>query len=266
MPAPLVTLTTDFGPRSPYVAAMKGALLSVNAEVHLVDLTHNLPPQDVPACSLFLRLAVPFFPTRTLHVVVVDPGVGTDRAVLYVEANGQRLLVPDNGCWTSLLGPSAKPPLVFRVTERRYWAKEVSATFHGRDIFAPVAGHLSLGLAPDLLGPRVTSWVDWQPPQPRRSRDALDGEVVFVDDFGNLLTNISGEVWRQCRLRRVLVGDRPVERLVRTYGEAPVGTVVALVSSMDTLEVAEVQGNAARRLGATTGTPVRVELSEGSPP
>jgi S-adenosylmethionine hydrolase len=266
MAAPLVTLTTDFGPRSPYVAAMKGAILSVNANVHLIDLTHSLPPQDVGACSFFLRSALPFFPTGTLHVIVVDPGVGTERAVLYVEVQGQRLLVPDNGCWTGLIGPSAKPPLAVRLSERRYWAEEVSATFHGRDIFAPVAGHLSLGLAPDLLGARVASWVDWQLPQPRSSRDALVGEVVFVDDFGNLLTNISGDAWLNCRVRRLLVGDQPVERHVRTYGEAPVGTVVTLVSSMDTLEIAEVQGNASRRLGATVGTPVRVELTEAGPP
>jgi S-adenosylmethionine hydrolase len=265
MAASLVTLTTDFGARSPYVAAMKGALLLVNAAATLVDLSHSIPPQDLRYCSFFLRSAVPFFPSGTLHVVVVDPGVGTERAVLYVEIGGQRLLVPDNGCWTALTGASEGPSRVVRLTERRYWRADVSATFHGRDIFAPVAGHLSLGLDPERLGPRVATWVDLAWPRPHVSRDALDGEVVFVDDFGNLLTNITAQDLRSRPVRRVTVGGHAVDRLVRTYGEAPAGTVVALVSSADVLEVAEVQGSAAGRLGVTVGTPVRVEIGEAQP-
>jgi S-adenosyl-L-methionine hydrolase (adenosine-forming) len=266
MTVPLVTLTTDFGPRSPYAAAMKGALLSVNSAVHLVDLSHSLPPQDVRYCNLFLLAAVPFFPAGTLHVVVVDPGVGTERAVLYVEMGGQRLLVPDNGCWTSLLAQALDPPRVIRVVESRWWHSEVSATFHGRDIFAPVAGHLSLGLPPERLGPQVETWIDLQLPRPRITSEALAGEVVMIDDFGNLLTNIADANMRHCTIHGILVGDHRVERLVRAYGEAQPGSVIALISSADTLEVAEVHGSAARRLGATVGTPVRVLLKGPSEP
>ena len=261
MTVPLVTLTSDFGLRSPYVAAMKGALLSVNSAVHLVDLSHSLPPQDVRWCNLFLLSAVPFFPAGTLHVVVVDPGVGTARDVLYVEIGGQRLLVPDNGCWTSLLAQTPDPPRVIRVANRSLWHAEVSATFHGRDVFAPVAGHLSLGLPPERLGPEVKRWVDLQMAASRVTGDALDGEVVLIDDFGNLLSNIAGEDLRRSRVRGITVGEHRIERLVRTYGEAAPGSVVALISSADTLEIAEVQGSAARRLGATVGTAVRVLLS-----
>jgi S-adenosylmethionine hydrolase len=264
MTVPLVTLTTDFGPRSPYVAALKGALLSVHGAVHLLDLSHSLPPQDVRYCSFFLRSAVPYFPAGTLHVVVVDPGVGTERAILYVEVGGQRLLVPDNGCWTGLVRPEQEPPRVLRVTERSWWRKDISATFHGRDIFAPVAGHLSLGLPPDRLGPRVTTWVDLPWPRLRRSGEALDGEVLFVDDFGNLITNIAAADLQNVRIGRVTVGKEPVGRFVRTYGEAAPGHLVALLSSVDLLEIAEVQGSAARRLGASVGTPVRVHISETS--
>jgi S-adenosyl-L-methionine hydrolase (adenosine-forming) len=266
MTVPLVTLTTDFGPRSPYVAAMKGALLSVNGAVHLIDLSHSLPPQDVRYCNLFLLSAVPFFPAGTLHVVVVDPGVGTERAILYVEIGRQRLLVPDNGCWTGLLAQSPDPPRVIRLADRRWWHSEVSATFHGRDIFAPVTGHLSLGLPPERLGPQVKTWIELQMPRPRITSDALDGEVVMVDDFGNLLTNIAAADLRRGTIHGITVGEHLVERWVRTYGEAPPGSLIALISSAGTLEVAQVHGNAARRLGASVGTPVRVLLKGPSEP
>src|SRR5438067_9657108 len=165
MPAPLVTLTTDFGEDSPYVAAVKGVILSVNPDARLLDLGHQLPPQDIPHASFFLTAAIPYFPPGTLHVVVVDPGVGTERALLYVEVGGQRLLAPDNGCWTRLIAAGATPRVI-RLAEPRYWRQPVSATFHGRDILAPVAGHLSLGLDPGLLGPAVTKWVRWDEPAP----------------------------------------------------------------------------------------------------
>ena len=262
MAGPIVTLTTDFGARSPYVATMKGALLSVNPAVQLVDLSHDVPPQGLRACSIFLRSSIPFFPAGTLHVVVVDPGVGTDRALLYVEAGPQRLLVPDNGCWTELARVLAAPLRVVKLTERRFWRPDVSATFHGRDILAPVAGHLTLGVPPAQLGPNVTSWVELTLPEPNLTPDLLAGEVLLVDDFGNLLTNLPGKDYLSNidRISAVLVGDNAVTRKVRTYGEAMLGELVVLVSSAGTVEVAVVEGNAAERLGAAVGTPVRIQL------
>src|SRR5436189_5046159 len=153
MNVPLVTLTTDFGRDSGYVAALKGSLLSVNPQARLVDLSHDIRPQDLRQASFFLRSCVLYYPPGTIHVVVVDPGVGTERAILYVETRGQRLLVPDNGCWTSLVDQGT--PTVIRLAEPRYWRQPVSPTFHGRDILAPVAGHLAGGLEPRLLGPAV---------------------------------------------------------------------------------------------------------------
>jgi S-adenosylmethionine hydrolase len=260
MPDPLITLTTDFGEASPYVAAMKGVILSVNPAARLLDLTHQVPPQDVRHAAYFLAGCVPCFPRGAIHLIVVDPGVGGDRALLCVEIGGQRLLAPDNGCWTTLearLGP----PAVFRLAERRFWREPVSDTFHGRDVLAPAAGHLSLGVEPRALGPRVERWVRLALPEPRAEMNGIAGEVVFVDGFGNLLTNIPAEAWEQ-RPTRVVIGGREVARRVRTYGEAAAGTAVALVSSAGTLEVAVVEGNAARVLGAGVGTPVRVVLEE----
>lgn len=262
MAEPLVTLTTDFGDGSPYVAAMKGVLLALNPSARVHDLSHRIPPQDLRHASFFLRAALPYFPAGTIHVVVVDPGVGTDRAALLVEAASQRVLVPDNGCWTEWACTSPERPLVRRLAEPRYWLAQVSATFHGRDIFAPAAAHLSLGVEAHLLGPPAADWTELPLPRPVQSGDRLLGEVVFVDDFGNLISNIPADALSGTGAR-VWVGDREIASRVRTYGEAPPGTAVALISSVGTLEIAVVQGSAARRLGAGIGVQVRVEAGAG---
>jgi S-adenosyl-L-methionine hydrolase (adenosine-forming) len=255
----LVTLTTDFGTASPYVAAMKGVLLGVDPTVRIIDLTQEIPPQDVRFAAYFLAAALPYFPAPLLHVVVVDPGVGTERAILYVEVGDCRLLVPDNGCWT-FLPDGGRTPFVVRVTERRYWRETVSDTFHGRDIFAPVAGHLCLGVEPTLLGKVVTEWVRLPRSEPKRERNKITGEIVFVDHFGNLITNIPRGMMADIPTkRRVVVGGVAIEDCVRTYGEAAVGALVALHSSEGCLEVAVAQGNAAKRLGVGVETAVVVE-------
>jgi S-adenosylmethionine hydrolase len=259
MPDPIITLTTDFGEGSPYVAAMKGVIIGINPAARLLDLTHKVPPQHVRHAAFFLAGAVPYFPPDVIHVIVVDPGVGTQRALLYVEVDGHRLLVPDNGCWTRLVSPLSRP-IVRRLTEPRYWRRPVSTTFHGRDILAPSAAHLSLGVAPASLGPLTEDWVRLDFPSPVLTPDRLAGEVVFIDDFGNLLTNIPGEAFRAFSGRRVriAVGEQEVTRIVRTYGEAEPGTPVALISSSGELEIAVNHGSAAVVLQAGMGTRVVV--------
>jgi S-adenosylmethionine hydrolase len=266
MTDPIITLTTDFGEDSPYVGAMKGVILSINPQVRLVDLSHQIPPQNLGAAAFFLAAAIPYFPSEVLHVIVVDPGVGTERALLYVDVNGQRLLVPDNGCWTTLIPPTGPRPRVIRLAEPRYWRQPVSNTFHGRDILAPAAAHLSLDIDPRHLGPQVENWVRFEPPSPMLESGRLAGEVVFVDRFGNLITNIPGEAL--AILRGVVcfqVGNEAVHRQVRTYADAEPGTAVALISSCGMLEIAVTNGNAAERLGARVGSPVLVTLAEGPP-
>ena len=263
---PLITLTTDFGGGSPYVAAMKGVILGLNPRVRLIDLSHQIPPQDVRFAAFFLRASVPYFPPETIHVVVVDPGVGTDRALLYVEVDGHRLLAPDNGCWTGLIGVGqtllSGKPTVFRLTERRFWRPTLSSTFHGRDILAPVAAHLSLGEDPRNLGPLVDDWVRLETKPPIIESDRLVGEVIFIDHFGNLTTNIPGAEFARLGNQRVqiMVGDQQVFHRVRAYGEAEKGTLVALVSSADLLEVAVNGGSAQKELGARVGIPVTVQV------
>jgi S-adenosylmethionine hydrolase len=257
MSDPIITLTTDFGDGSSYVAAMKGVVLSINPAARIVDLSHRIPPQDTRYAAYFLPTVIPYFPPASLHVVVVDPGVGTERALLYVEVEGQRLLVPDNGCWTELLRAEPRSPLVIRLAEKRFWRDRVSATFHGRDILAPAAAHLSLGLDPRNLGPTATEWARFQGPKATLHQDSLNGEVVLVDPFGNLITNIPGESLSLLKKpARFKVGGHNLERLVRTYGEAEPGSLVALVSSSGMLEIAVNQGNAAEQLRVEVGSPV----------
>lgn len=257
MAAPLVTLTTDFGDGSAYVAAMKGALLRIHPGVHVLDLCHTIPPQDLRQAAWFLRDSIPWFPLGTLHVVVVDPGVGTERALLYVEVGGQRLLAPDNGCWTSL----GTPDRVLRLTDSRYWHPRVSSTFHGRDILAPVAGHLARGVAPETMGVLTAEWTRLPLSQPRREGQRILGEVAVVDQFGNLISDVQLEGgWSVVHL-----GPHRIGRRVRTYGDAHPGELVALVGSSGYVEVAVVQGNAALRLEARVGTPFIVELLQEEP-
>jgi S-adenosyl-L-methionine hydrolase (adenosine-forming) len=263
MAAPLVTLTTDFGEASPYVAAMKGVLLSINPDVGLLDLSHAIGPQDVRHAAFFLTETIPYFPPGVFHVVVVDPGVGSSRAVLHVGLGEHQLLVPDNGCWTPLADHLGVPPIVRHVEERRFWRTTVSATFHGRDIFAPVAAHLSLGIKPAELGPETTDWIRLPRVAPTQNEHGWEGEIIFVDSFGNLISNIpgpeaaavGGTVW---------LNDRRANRWVRSYAEAEAGTAVVLVSSSGFLEVAIVQGNAAQRFQAGVGT--RLILAQRSSP
>jgi S-adenosylmethionine hydrolase len=260
MADPLITLTTDFGTDSPYVAAMKGVILGINPAARLIDLSHDIPPQDLRHTAFFLAHAVPYFPPGTLHVVVVDPGVGSDRAALCVCLHGQRLLVPDNGCWTPLAAAQQGQPLrVVRLAEPRFWRATVSATFHGRDVFAPAAGYLSVGINPRELGPPMTDWKKLTLPTPMRDGPRIIGEVLFVDHFGNLLTNVPDADLPAGRADvRVRVADA-VPRRVRTYADAQPGELVALVSSSGLLEVAVAQGSAARRLDAGAGTPVHID-------
>lgn len=264
MTEPIITLTTDFGEDSPYVAAMKGVILGVNPQARIVDLSHHIPPQDVWQAAFFLGTSIPYFPRGVIHVVVVDPGVGSARALLHVEVGGHCLLAPDNGCWTELERSSPRPPAVRRLTEACYWRHPMSRTFHGRDILAPVAGWLSRGLLPEKLGPLVAEWIRLETPAPVVTADRIHGVVVFVDHYGNLISNIPGEAIATLagRAVRITVGDEEVLRCVQTYAEAEAGTLVALVSSSGRLEVAVAQGSAARRLQAGVGTPVTVMVGK----
>ena len=257
----LITLTTDFGDTAPYVAAMKGVLLSLNPDVQLVDLSHRIRPQDLRHADYFLSTCIPYFPRETIHVAVIDPGVGGERHALLVEVGGHFLLGPDNGLFTSTIRALGGPVSAYRLDQPRYWRSDVSATFHGRDLFAPVAAHLARGVPPEELGTSLAEWVTL----PSRSavcwQNICQGEIAFIDDFGNIITNIpQGQI--QSLPVRVSMNGGPAAavRWVRTYSDARPGELICLFSSENYFEIAEVQGNAARRLQAEVGMMIQLEF------
>jgi S-adenosyl-L-methionine hydrolase (adenosine-forming) len=241
----LVTLLTDFGTGDGYVAEMKGLLLTEARETTIVDVSHDVGPQDVDGARLTLARYWKRFPEGAIHVVVVDPGVGTERRAIAVESQRRYLIGPDNGVLSpALLAPGA------RVVKLAI-PHTASATFHGRDVFIPAAVHLALSQAFDALGAAVSDPIIRRTPEPRRAADGtVEGQVVSVDRFGNLITNLIG-----VRGGTVVVGNRaaPVRR---TYGDVQSGQLVALVGSSGLLEVAVRDGSAAAALGVTRGAAV----------
>lgn len=255
--APIITFTTDFGLRDPYVAEMKGVVLGIaGAGTPLVDVTHDVQRHDVAEAALALEAAAPFFPASTIHVAVVDPGVGTSRRGLVVASCGQLFVGPDNGLLTPFLGGDEWS--AFEIASPEHRLAVVSRTFHGRDVFAPAAAYLAGGLAPAQLGPAVADPVRLAWAEMREVAGAIAGSVVHVDRFGNLVTSIHADsvtgLGTQTRLR---VSGRLL-RMVGTYGDLDHGEVGALRGSSGRLEIAAREASAAALLKARRGTPVLV--------
>jgi S-adenosylmethionine hydrolase len=260
MSDPIITLTTDFGTGSRYVAAMKGVIYSINPAAQVVDLMHSIAPQDVRGGAIALAEMAPWFPPETIHVAVVDPGVGSGRAIVYARIGEQQFVAPDNGL-LSRLAEREKPSKIIRIQEPRFWLPTVSATFHGRDVMAPVAARLSLGLSPDELGPPATELTELTWAEARRMANHIDGEVIEVDSFGNLITNITRDMLRGVPSDEsvtVTCDDHQTQGIFHTYSDQPALTLVALVGSSDRLELAIVDESAAEMLGVKVGAPVRV--------
>jgi S-adenosylmethionine hydrolase len=256
-PLPIVTLLSDFGAGSGYPAQMKGVLLGALPGVQIVDISHDLPPFDLLAGGLLLEGCAPRFPGRAVHCAVVDPGVGTSRRPLcVVDPAGRRLVGPDNGLFTPFLGPGAR---AIALADPVLVPVPASATFHGRDLFAPVAAWLAGGGDPARLGPAVSDPVRLPWPVSRRDGGGLHGEVVMADSFGNLLTSIR-EAEIEGEPGAVEVAGRPA-RWVRTFGEGLPGELLALVGSWGRVELAVREGSAARHLGTWRGAAVTLRRS-----
>jgi len=253
MPRPIVTFTSDFGRQDWFVGVVHGALYQVCPEAHVVDLTHDVPPGHVARAAFLLEAAAPDFPLGTVHLAVVDPGVGTGRRALVVAARGQSFVGPDNGIleW-ALRDPAAR---CFAVIEERWFRHPVSRTFHARDVFAPVAGSLAGGVAPERLGPEVSDPVRLPHAMPRLGDDGITGCVMFVDHFGNALTNIEARDLARAfpgvpeSALEVRVLGHTIRGLAPAYGAYERGAVVAVMGSSGRLEIAQVGGDCATRLG-----------------
>jgi hypothetical protein len=254
-PSGIVTLLTDFGHDDAYVGTVKGVLLSINPEARLVDLTHAVPPQDVRRAALLLEGAWRFFPRGTVHLAIVDPGVGGERRAIAIAAGGHYFVGPDNG----LLGfcfdlPGARGVVL---AEPRFHRRPVSRTFHGRDVFAPVAAHCSRGVRLAALGPALRDPVRLPKPRLRRAGGRLEGEVLLADRFGNLLTSLTRHALGGLPSRGVLrIGGARVRGLAGTYADRPRQGLGAVIDSSGRVEVFVREGSAAARLGVGPGAPV----------
>ncbi len=255
---PILTLTSDFGLADPFVGAMKGVILSICPGARLVDLTHGIPPQDILAGQLALRSSVPFFPSGTVHLAVVDPGVGSGRRALAVHAAGQWLVGPDNGLLSFAFDAAGWRAV--EITAERYRLPLVSRTFHGRDIFAPAAAHLARGLRLEHLGPPVLDPLRLEIPSARLLGAALLGEVIAADRFGNLITSITEEALDALPGGGVIeieIAGRGLGRLRSAYAEVEPGAPGAIIGSQGRVEIFVRDGSARSALGAAAGTPVR---------
>ena len=257
----LVTLLTDFGSVDPYVGIMKGVLLSGDARATLVDLTHEVPPQSVRVAAHMLANSWSFFPRGTVHLAVVDPGVGTDRKLLVAEHSGHAFLAPDNGLLGGILDARSG---VFELDLARFARRPASKTFHGRDILAPAAAAIAAGLAPAGAGVRkLAAWERLDSARPTREGGRSVGEILYADRYGNLVTNLAAaEIDGRARARVELCGASIPVRA--TYGDVAPGELVALVNSYACVEIAVRDGSARERLGADAGTRVVMTSERGS--
>jgi S-adenosylmethionine hydrolase len=248
---------TDFGTRDYYVGAMKGAILSINPDARPVDITHDIEPQNIASAAFVLSACYRDFPPATIFVCVVDPGVGSERGAIVVESNDHKFVGPDNGLFSFILGPNVR---VTAIENEQFFRKPVSSTFHGRDIFAPVAAHLSRGIDVHELGPEINDAVMLPNIRPKRTdENTIEGSVIHIDHFGNIVTNITAEMAGdafQLEIGGRLIGDRR-----EFYAGAEPGKLFTVQGSAGFIEISINGGSAAEKLGVKTGAPVVARLN-----
>jgi hypothetical protein len=260
IPSGVITITTDFGHKGPFAGVMKGVILSRFRDARIVDLAHDIPAQWPPEAGFWVSRSYSWFPAGTVHLAIVDPGVGTERDILLVEADEHVFIAPDNG----LLGPlldSAEAPRVFRLLPGKTKALNLmtpSATFHGRDIFAPVAAEIAAGrVTPEDIGEPISEWAPGWLDEPEASADKVSGVIVTIDAFGNLISNIDAHLIEGFREPVANIAGHQIA-LLQTYGRASPGDLLALVNSFGVIEIAKAEGSAAEGLGSARGAPLIV--------
>lgn len=259
---PIITLLTDYGSRDSYVGSIKGVISSVNPNANIIDITHDIKSQDIIEAAFIIYCAYKYFPVRTIHVVIVDPTVGSSRRILLVVAEEYYFIAPDNGV-LSLIYDTGTVSTVYEVNAEHYYLSEVSPTFHGRDIMAPVAAWLSKGIESDKFGEAITDYLKLTLPKPRLMEPkSLKGTVFHIDHFGNIVTNITAEDIKKAQAEyksenfRVVIGKFEISSLKLTYCEGNKGGLIALIGSSGHLEIASYQGDAAYMTGACRGTEI----------
>ena len=271
---PIVTLTTDFGASDAFAGTMKGIVYSINPSARVVDITHDVPPQDIRTGAFVFDSAYHYFPPGTVHVLVVDPAVGTNRRAIVVQSPDAYFVCPDNGLLSyaymrgggALPGgepfeaASVAPPdgwKAYHLTNHQYWHHPVSSTFHGRDVFAPVAGHLTAGVSPNAMGAAIDSVAAFAIPQPQPRGNRLVGSVMYVDRFGNLITNLKAkDVFMPDAHTVIELAGKRLAGLASAYQDGP--PYKGIIGSHGYLEIAAANANASQMLGVTVGDEVAV--------
>ncbi|MCY3713170.1 MAG: SAM-dependent chlorinase/fluorinase [Gemmatimonadetes bacterium] len=258
----VITLLTDFGLSDAFVGTMKGVILGICPEARIVDLSHEITPQRIEEGAFVLRTAYAYFPEGTVHVAVVDPGVGGTRRALIVETSRHRFVGPDNGIFAHVYAREADLRVV-SVTEPRFMLPEISNTFHGRDVFAPVAAHLALGAPVSDFGPEIADYETGTVTKPMAHEGGINGRVLHIDRYGNIITDIGDSLFlektRDKRFR-IRLADFVLDRVSASYDEVAAGAALAILDSAGLLEIAVNGGNAAEKLGVSTGDRVDVEV------
>jgi S-adenosyl-L-methionine hydrolase (adenosine-forming) len=260
---PIITLTTDFGTNDHLVGVLKGVILSINPDVSIVDITHNVIAHDILDGALTIGQAYKYFPSKTIHLVIVDPGVGTSRRPVLVAGDQHYFIAPDNGVLSSVYDQT-EALYVWNIISEHYFRQPVSNTFHGRDIFAPVAAWLSKSWQTASFGEAITDFVRFSIPKPKAAGNTIKGIVLKVDHFGNLITNFTpadAPVFATADGKfTIKVGNGQVTKMVPTFASGAAGEAVAFVGSSGYIEIAVNKGNAARTLAATRGVEVVAEV------
>lgn len=262
--AGIITLLTDFGTEDSYVGAMKGVILSINPDATIIDISHQIPPQDIMAGAFVLSQTAPFFPKGTVHIAVVDPGVGGKRRPILIETERYFFIGPDNGIFSLALQNEQHIRRKIHLTNKDYFLGHISSTFHGRDIFSPVGAYLSLGIDPSLFGKKVKRLTSLDVKKPFARNGKITGRIIHIDRFGNLITNIDKDLLdRVFRARsfEIKVGDVIIKRLVSSYAYAKEDEAVSLIGSSGFLEIAMREKNANIALGIKKGDNIIVNAN-----
>lgn len=261
----IISITTDFGQLNGFVGVMKGVIWGIAPEAQIADITHDIPPQDVRQGAYALWRAVPFFPPGSVHIAVIDPGVGTQRRPIGLRIGDQYFIVPDNGLITPMLedGENSHQPIeIIHLNNPDYWLPEVSHTFHGRDIFAPTGAHLAHGVPLNALGDPITDPIRLAFSRPQKTEQGWTAHITIIDVFGNLTTDLPARAVLDAENVTFKLKGKIIKGLVKSYGHREVGDLVALVDSENYIEISVVNGNAAQKLGANIGDLVEVILDD----
>jgi len=254
----VITLTTDFGLLDPFVGIMKGVILNIAPSAQIIDITHGIEPQNIVQAALALESAHAYFPKNTVHLVVVDPGVGGDRRPIAVKTKSATFVGPDNGVLTPLIDSSAR---VYELTHTKYFLDSPSSTFHGRDVFAPISAWIAKGTPLSKMGLKISDPRILELPQPTIHKGTITGEIIYIDRFGNLISNISSELLRETQPDSLTlkIGKKRIHGLVSHYSQCKPGDVGTLINSWGKLEIFCRDGNAAKKLKYRVGTSLTIK-------